>query len=207
MDNGNWNNYRVVVVDIEGNGRQPADIVEIAVLELLHGQIAGLPRSWLVKPAERITHFAKKVHGIGTKDVKDCPSFSDVADEVKTALGEGCMVAHNAAVELSILTDGRIGDWRPTGVVDTLALARARIPDQPSYALQDLVFALHLESQIDRSIGHAHRAAWDTMAAALLFIQMAIQPDGTTLLLSELLHKKLTEKYGIPSPHPQQVQF
>jgi DNA polymerase III epsilon subunit-like protein len=53
---------RYVVVDVEGNGQQPPDLVELAVVPIVGGQI-GEPTSGLVKPGRSIKYFATRVHG------------------------------------------------------------------------------------------------------------------------------------------------
>jgi DNA polymerase III epsilon subunit-like protein len=42
-----------VVVDVEGNGQQPLDLLELAVVPIIGG-IIGEPSSWLVKPDTRL---------------------------------------------------------------------------------------------------------------------------------------------------------
>jgi DNA polymerase III epsilon subunit-like protein len=44
-----WTDRRYVVVDVEGNGQQPPDLVEVAAVPIVNGVI-GTPASWLVKP-------------------------------------------------------------------------------------------------------------------------------------------------------------
>jgi DNA polymerase III epsilon subunit-like protein len=43
---------RYAVVDVEGNGQQPPDLVEVAVVPVAAG-IIGAPASWLVNPRVR----------------------------------------------------------------------------------------------------------------------------------------------------------
>ncbi len=52
-----WTTLRYVVVDVEGNGQQPPDLVEIGTASIVGGAI-GEPVTWLVKPARSIEHFA-----------------------------------------------------------------------------------------------------------------------------------------------------
>jgi len=54
-----WTSLTYVVVDVEGNGQQPPDLVELAVVPIIGGVI-GEPVSWLVRPDAPITHFARK---------------------------------------------------------------------------------------------------------------------------------------------------
>ncbi|MGH3427682.1 MAG: hypothetical protein ACRDRI_09175 [Pseudonocardiaceae bacterium] len=53
-----WTAVRYAVVDVEGNGRQPPDLVELAVVPIVRGKI-GEPMSWLVRPEQPIKYFAR----------------------------------------------------------------------------------------------------------------------------------------------------
>jgi exodeoxyribonuclease X len=44
-----WTSLNYAVVDVEGNGQQPPDLVELAVVPIRSGVI-GEPASWLVRP-------------------------------------------------------------------------------------------------------------------------------------------------------------
>lgn len=46
-----WADLAYVVVDVEGNGQQPPDLVELAAVPIVAGVI-GEPVSWLVHPDE-----------------------------------------------------------------------------------------------------------------------------------------------------------
>jgi DNA polymerase III epsilon subunit-like protein len=175
----------VVVVDVEGNGRQPPEIVEIALLDLRPGvpvTIADL-RAWLVRPAQPVTGFVtSRVHGISNADVAAAPSWRQVAADIADALAGRVLVAHNAGVERRVLAEHLPG-FAPPLVLDTLRLARAVWPDLPGgHSLDNLI--AHLEptspdptrTPPDRSASAAferrmvrHRAGYDTwMTAALL---------------------------------------
>ena len=45
-----WASVRYAVVDLEGNGQQPPDLVELTVVPIVGG-IIGQPSSWLMKAA------------------------------------------------------------------------------------------------------------------------------------------------------------
>jgi exodeoxyribonuclease X len=57
-----WTTLRYVVVDVEGNGCQPPDLIELATVEIVGG-IIGEPMNWLVRPDEPIKHFVSRIHG------------------------------------------------------------------------------------------------------------------------------------------------
>jgi len=44
-----WTSLNYVVVDVEGNGQRPPDLVELAAVPIIGGRI-GDAQSWLVRP-------------------------------------------------------------------------------------------------------------------------------------------------------------
>jgi exodeoxyribonuclease X len=67
-----WSARRYVVVDVEGNGQQPPDLVELGTVTVVDG-IIGEPRAWLFRPEAPITVIARRVHGISNQDVAQAP--------------------------------------------------------------------------------------------------------------------------------------
>lgn len=57
-----WTSLSYVIVDVEGNGQQPPDLVELAAVPIVAG-VVGEPVSWLVKPALPIRNFAARRFG------------------------------------------------------------------------------------------------------------------------------------------------
>jgi exodeoxyribonuclease X len=178
-----WTSLTYAVADVEGNGQQPPDLVELAVLPITDGTI-GEPVTWLVKPPRPIKYFATRIHGISGKDVADAPAFADIKHQVRQALSDRALVAHNAHVDMSVL--GReLGEWESPEVFDTLKLAKRRLPGQPSYKLGSLVKALSLDDGMPPGL-IPHRAASDVLVTARLFVRLATRPDGNPVSLEEL---------------------
>src|SRR5581483_7718554 len=67
-----WTSLSYAVADVEGNGQQPPDLVELAVLPITDGTI-GQPVTWLVKPPRPIRYPATRIHGISGEDVASAP--------------------------------------------------------------------------------------------------------------------------------------
>jgi DNA polymerase III epsilon subunit-like protein len=178
-----WTSLSYAVADVEGNGQQPPDLVELAVLPITGGTI-GEPVSWLVKPPRPIKYFATRIHGISGKDVAGAPAFADITHEVRQALSGRALVAHNAHVDMGVL--GReLGEWESPEVFDTLKLAKRRLPGQPSYKLGALVKALSLDDGMPPGLV-PHRAAYDVLVTARLFVRLTTRHDGNPLSLEEL---------------------
>ncbi|MBI3685821.1 MAG: 3'-5' exonuclease [Actinobacteria bacterium] len=165
-----WTDLNYVVVDVEGNGQQAPDLVELAVVPITVG-IIGAPVSWLVKPDQPIRHFATRIHGLTNSDVADAPVFAAIGDEVLRALDSAALVAHHAHVDVGVL-QRKLGGWHCPEVFDTLKLARRLLPGQDSYRLGALVEALKLDSELPEGLT-PHRATYDALVTARLFVQFA----------------------------------
>lgn len=188
-----WTSLRYAVADVEGNGQQPPDLVELAVLPITGGVI-GEPVSWLVKPPRPITYFATSIHGISDQDVASAPAFADIEHEVRRALADRVLVAHNAHIDTAVLRR-ELDGWQPSEVFDTLKLARRLLPGQPSYKLGALVKALSLDNGMSTGVG-PHRAAYDVLVTARLFARLAIGHDGGPVSLDELRGQAGDQKPG-----------
>jgi len=170
-----WTTLRYVVVDVEGNGQQPPDLVELAVVPIKGGE-PGEPQSWLVRPEHPIKHLATAFHGIRTHDVAVCPPVAEIAAEVLAALDAPALVAHNAHVDVSVLRRALPG-WEPPEVFDTLKLARRLVPGLPAYKLGDLTERFQLAKDLPDGL-KPHRAAYDTLVTARLFTLLADRADS-----------------------------
>lgn len=165
-----WTNLTYVVVDVEGNGQQPPDLVELAAVPIRSGAI-GEPVSWLVRPDRPIRCYATRIHGLTNQDVDNAPCFADVADQVRRALEADALVAHNAHVDVGVL-QRHLGDWECPEVFDTLKLAKRLVPNQVSFKLGSLVEAFKLAEGLPDGL-NPHRATYDALVAARLFVMMA----------------------------------
>ena len=72
MNYENW--PRLLVVDVEGNGATPPDLVEVAILPLRAGtpdtSTAG---AWLIRPPTAVTPFATRIHKLTNDELATCP--------------------------------------------------------------------------------------------------------------------------------------
>jgi DNA polymerase-3 subunit epsilon len=83
----------LVIIDLETTGTEPhsSRIVEIAVVKIFpDGTKESKCRR--INPHVQIPAEATKIHGITNEDVKDCPSFKQIAQSLKEYL-EGCDIA------------------------------------------------------------------------------------------------------------------
>jgi exodeoxyribonuclease X len=179
-----WRQVSWVVVDVEGNGQRPPDLVEAACLPVDAGA-PGSARTWLVRPPRPITEPVRRIHGIGNADVAAAPAISIVAGEIRAALAGRVVIGHHVHVDLAVL--GReLDGWVPPAHVDTLRLAKAVWPGLPSYGLDNLARAAQLPPPA--TAGTRHRAGYDAELTAALFITLAgtAGPDVTAAQLLAL---------------------
>lgn len=165
-----WTEHRYTVVDVEGNGQQPPDLVELGVVPIIDGVI-GEPFTWLSQPEQPITPLARRIHGISNDMVSGAPIFASLADEVRAHLDDAVIVAHNAGVDLGVLRR-KLPGLAPDNVFDTLRLARRLLPDQPNHRLGSLVSALGLGDGLPPGL-RPHRAGYDALVTARLFVYLA----------------------------------
>ena len=165
-----WTSLRYVVIDVEGNGQQPPELVELGLVSIVDGEV-GAPTSWLVKPVMPITPMARRIHGIRNEDVAEAPLFADIRNDVLAHLGDGMVIAHNAHVDLGVL-ERELRGWQRPGVFDTLKLARRLLPGQASYRLGALVDTFGLAVGLPEGLT-PHRATYDVLVTARLFVHLA----------------------------------
>jgi exodeoxyribonuclease X len=182
-----WTSLNYVVVDVEGNGQQLPDLVELAAVPIIGGVI-GEPSSWLVRPDTLITHFARKIHGITNDTVTDAPVFADIRHEVLQALDSDGLIAHNAHVDVGVL-QRKLGDWECPEIFDTLKISRRLLPGADSYKLGALVEAFKLAEGFPEGLT-LHRATYDALVTARLFVRLATLSDTHPLPLEELHNPK-----------------
>ncbi|MFI1092709.1 exonuclease domain-containing protein [Streptomyces sp. NPDC020917] len=168
----NYNTWPpLLVVDVEGNGTNPPDLVEVAALPIRDGRPdTSTAGAWLIRPPRPVTPFAARVHGLTNEVLASSPSWPEVAGQVRGLLGEAWIAAHGAHVDYRVLS-AHLPGWEPAGVIDTLRLARAAVPGLPGYGLDALI------KQRQPDLSHApdqrHRARFDAYATALLLLDLA----------------------------------
>jgi DNA polymerase III epsilon subunit-like protein len=179
-----WTDFDYAVVDVEGNGQQPPDLVEISIVAIKNGTI-GRATSWLVRPSRPITAMARRFHRITDDQVADAPTVAEIDGELRVALDDMVFVAHNASVDLGVVSRELPG-FRPTHVLDTLKLARRLLPGRDSYKLGALVDAFGLADDLPSELV-PHRATYDAIVCARLFVHLTTPPSRDPLTFNELL--------------------
>ncbi|MBN3055165.1 MULTISPECIES: 3'-5' exonuclease [Pectobacterium] len=156
----------ILIVDVEGNGHTPPDLVEISILKFDPYSISEHQNhTWLIKPKNSIKRVVTRIHGIKNSDVASSPVWDDIKEEVSLLLEGAWFVAHNAKVDYDVIKR-HIPEWEPVGIIDTLRLARCVLPNAPSHSLEKLMRYTGLLPDGSSSF---HRASFDVQATSELF--------------------------------------
>lgn len=173
---------REIILDTEttGFGVEEHRIVEIGCLELVNGLPTGQTYHVYLNPERDIDFTATRVHGITNEQVAEAPKFGDVADDFLAFLGDGVLVIHNAEFDMAFLNMelkrcGREG--LGNDVVDTLALARQKLPGQ-----RHNLDALCRHFNVDNSGRTYHGALLDAQLLADVYIEMNGGLQGSMVL-------------------------
>jgi DNA polymerase-3 subunit epsilon len=184
---------RMWAVDVEGNGGAPAEIVEIAIVEIQGLKLTGLNRRWRVRPPGGISLTVSRIHGIFDQDVEKAPEIEELASEIMEWIEDVPIVGHNVRVEIDIISRSLEG-WRPPAAYDTLKLARSLIPHAEKYGLEALGRFLHLDRQAEEATKSApHSALYDATLSAML-LQYMLEP------LTESARQQALAKANLVSP-------
>jgi DNA polymerase-3 subunit epsilon len=166
-----WVDLPIAVLDTETTGKdgQVDRIVEIGIVIGRAGEVVQR-LNWLVNPEMPIPEGAREIHGIGDDDVKDAPTFRQIAAEVAAALHGAVPAAYNAGFDKSFVAaelarSGLVLDALPAALrpevewVDPLVWARELQKYEKSKKLGDVAARLGIPLE------NAHRASDDAEAA------------------------------------------
>lgn len=166
--NLHWSQCNFVVVDVEGNGQTPQEIIELAVVHIRDACILNDRFDWLLQPEKSVTTQASRVHGIYDSDLIGKPKFQEVAFDIQKALGNFSVIGHNVTIDVQLLK-AKLPSWQPIVAIDTLKLAKWVLPGLPSYALEAVIRKLDIKSEKQVM----HRAYGDAFATAEIFLKLA----------------------------------
>ncbi|NNN32190.1 3'-5' exonuclease [Streptomyces sp. S3(2020)] len=194
MNHDSWPS--LLVVDVEGNGTTPPDLVEIAALPIRTGRPhTATAGAWLIRPERPVTARAAGIHGLTNEALAGQPAWAELAEPVRAFLGQHWICAHHAHVDYRELRR-HLPTWEPAGVIDTLRLAKATYKDLPKYTLDALL--KHVQPDLSQAprVGR-HRATYDAYATAQLLLAMAEHYDTWDQLVAAAVPPGLP---GAPEP-------
>lgn len=164
---------RVWILDTEGNGEHPGEIIELAAVEMIDFTLTGRYREWRFRPKQPIHPRATRIHGITNRDLRHCAPITDHIDEIRDVLGEHAIAGHAVHVELAALQRVLEG-WVPVRAYDTLRMARRAFPDLERHRLTSVGDHLQLSGIASRLTGKgAHCALYDALLCGLILRHIA----------------------------------
>lgn len=177
---------RRLALDVEGDGQNPSNIVQLALSELDDFRPTGRHYAWMVKPPGEISCYATRVHGIRDSDVAGLGLIDTFLGEIAEALRDDPIVGHNVRGDYRAVKRV-LPDWEPLAGYDTFRLAKNRRPGLSSYKLVAVGDALGLTTIAEASFPNGpHTAPFDALLAGL------ISHELTHGLSPKALHHVLT---------------
>lgn len=161
-----------IVFDVETTGFSNVydTIIELAAVKIKNGQVIDTFERFS-NPHRKLTAKIIELTHITDDMLVNAPELKDVISEFRDFIGDGVLVAHNAAFDLGFLyvaykTAGI--DVRHPGI-DTVELSRLVNPGQKSHSLKTLTKKYNIE------LTQHHRAIYDTEATGELFLHLMKQ--------------------------------
>ena len=181
----NYPKYAVVDLETTGQSKSKDHIIQIAIVMMENGEIVDRFTSF-VNPKMAIPGFIQELTNISQEDVKDAPTFPQIADRVYELIGDAIFVAHNVEFDYSFLQSELLRAKMPKlycKTIDTLELCKVLYPSSDSYQLGDLAKDLQIQ------LTQAHRADDDALATAKLLQKCWDRMLALPLLTLEQFHK------------------
>ena len=152
----------IIFFDLETTG---LDIAKDRIVELCYIRVEPNgneeARSMRINPEMHIPEVASSVHGITDDDVKDCPTFADVAPQL-AATFEGCDLAgfNSNRFDLPLLAE----EFMKAGVNIDLSRVQAIDVQNIYHKLEKRTLAAAYKFYCGRDLENAHSALADTQA-------------------------------------------
>lgn len=128
---------RQLILDTETTGLSAEDghrIIEFAALEVVNRKLTGNKLHIYINPEREIEAEATKIHGITNDQVKNEPTFEQVAKDIINFIEGSELIIHNAKFDIGFLDYQlqKVGHNKTSayvsGVIDTLTMARQKFP-------------------------------------------------------------------------------
>lgn len=110
--------------DVEADGRPNQLPVEISFCVFDKGRFVD-EHYFRLNSGRSINEHATAVHGITDEDVKDCPQFADVEDEIREIMTSSVLVGHDCLQDIQIISrhlpEAQI---LPLAIIDTFRMGK-----------------------------------------------------------------------------------
>ncbi|TWU34355.1 exonuclease domain-containing protein [Novipirellula artificiosorum] len=189
-----------IAIDFETANRRPDSACQLAAVVVRDGVISD-SKMWMIRPEPfYFSPFNIEVHGIVPDDVEHEGNFADQWDSMAAFLGLGakgpgqrCLVAHNAAFDIGVLSACLKSHRLAVPDLDytcTRSIARQTWPKRPRFGLKPLSDWLGVEFR-------HHDALEDSIACAKILLAAGIARQVSTL---EQLEQSLKLSRGTAGP-------
>lgn len=160
----------IVVFDFETTGLSATDckIIEIGAVKIHNGKITEQFETF-VDPEEHIPEDSTKIHGIIDSDVAGAPNFYKALQDFYKFTRNATLVGYNVSFDYSFLLKyGREAGYNfDNPQIDVLKLAVKNVHGLKNYKLKTVATGLGV------LLDNAHRAVYDAIATAEVFIKLA----------------------------------
>jgi len=172
----NLKDYVVLDVETTGLSQKTEDIIEIALVKVIDGEMTNQFTS-LVKPGKTLSPRIVSLTGLTDSMLEDAPAFSDIAEDVERFIGKSIVLAHNAVFDLGFLSEAltKCGIKHSFQYLDTVKIAKMAYRNLKNYKLETLISELGLAEK------QSHRAM-DDVRCTLKLYQLACEKFSDPLV-------------------------
>ena len=188
-----------IALDTETTGldRYKDKIIEIGMIEVRGNQIVDSFHSF-INPERHIPAAASKVNHIYDEDVKDAPTYDQIAPVIAAKLQKKTVIAHNSYFDMSFIVNmldergfaGRINH------VDTLYFSRCMVRGLENYKLGTLAAHFGIDP------GDSHRAIDDARVCHELFQKLKALPEADGFAQKPVEYIRPENKPAQPEAQP-----
>lgn len=176
-------------VDFESAGAAPGrsdEPVQVGMALWRGSSVGEFFRSYIHSPV-RITRSAHAVHGIADQDIASAPPMPALWPEFKARLSGAVVVAHGVGTEKRFLRAFPLHGFGPW--LDTLAVARAALPDLADHSLGGVTRALGAEEEVRALCPEYswHDALFDAVACLVILRCMVDRSGLSDATVGELI--------------------
>ena len=158
-----------VCIDTETSGLKPDRdrLIEVGLVRVEGGVVVGEFRS-LINPQLPLPRIITEITGITDEDVREAPTFDEIAPELAPLLEGALFVAHNAEFDYGFLKHefARVGVELSLSRLCTVRLSRMLYPEHRRHDLSSIILRYGF------SIEHRHRAFDDALIVWKLLERM-----------------------------------
>lgn len=177
---------RIWLIDTEGNGANPSEIIELGIAEMVDLKLTGLRRTWRFRPVKRVNWYATRVHGIRDADLKTAPRIGDCLGEIAALIGTDPIAGHAIQIEMTAL-QRVMPKWRPIRAYDTLRMSKWAHPDIARHRLSAMGDHLGVSGEAAAITGEEpHSAIYDAVLSGLVLARLVEALDDRDA--SRMLH-------------------